>query len=126
MAFFSLSSFLLLVVKSSRHNLGQAQHATASHIMSDGGAPDTYISARAGRAYWQDIDADVNGMLGGIPAVSKIDLQGSRAFLAKLGIGKKEGLRPLKRVLEGGAGYVFFPFCSFFVSSVSSSCFESP
>ncbi|PNY23253.1 Uncharacterized protein TCAP_06795 [Tolypocladium capitatum] len=68
-------------------------------------APDSYISAHAGRAYWQGIDADVNGMLGGIPAVSKIDLQGSRAFLAKLGIGRgRAGLRTLTRALEGGAG----------------------
>ncbi|POR37644.1 hypothetical protein TPAR_02157 [Tolypocladium paradoxum] len=68
-------------------------------------AADSYISARAGRAYWQGVEADVNGMLGGMPAVSKMDLQGSRAFLAKLGVGRgRAGLRPLTRALEGGAG----------------------
>ncbi|KND87928.1 Alpha N-terminal protein methyltransferase 1 [Tolypocladium ophioglossoides CBS 100239] len=71
-------------------------------------APDSYISAHAGRAYWQGVDADISGMLVGIPAVSKIDLQGSRAFLAKLGVGRgRAGLRALTRALEGGAGYVF-------------------
>uniref|UniRef100_A0A8H7K2F8 Alpha N-terminal protein methyltransferase 1 n=1 Tax=Bionectria ochroleuca TaxID=29856 RepID=A0A8H7K2F8_BIOOC len=56
-------------------------------------APDSFISAEAGHAYWNSIDADVNGMLGG-----------SRAFLAELGIGCNAGLRSLNRVLEGGAG----------------------
>lgn len=51
-----------------------------------------------------DVNADVNGMLGGFPYISKIDLQGSRNFLAKLGIGTKQGLRTVESVLEGGAG----------------------
>lgn len=50
------------------------------------------------------VDADVNGMLGGFPYVSKVDLQTSRNFLAKLGIGTKEGQRIVNAALEGGAG----------------------
>jgi protein N-terminal methyltransferase len=67
--------------------------------------PDALISADDGRAYWQSIDADVQGMLGGFAYISRADLQGSRAFLAKLGVGsKKSGLRTVARILEGGAG----------------------
>lgn len=51
-----------------------------------------------------DVDADVNGMLGGFPYVSRVDLQGSRNFLAKFGIGTKDGQRTVAAALEGGAG----------------------
>ena len=71
--------------------------------------PDSYINAAAGRAYWNSVGADVNGMLGGLPTVSKVDLQGSRAFLAKLGIGRSNNLRKVQKALEGGAGCVFDP-----------------
>ncbi|RDA86967.1 hypothetical protein CP532_6721 [Ophiocordyceps camponoti-leonardi (nom. inval.)] len=74
-------------------------------------SPDDLISREAGRRYWENTSADVNGMLGGIPSVkgfgsvSRIDLQGSRAFLAKLGIVRnKAGPKPLTSALEGGAG----------------------
>ena len=59
-------------------------------------------------------------MLSESPVVSKVDLQGSRAFLAKLGIGSEAttggrtrrsagsggigGLKEVERALEGGAG----------------------
>ncbi|RCI09477.1 hypothetical protein L249_3798 [Ophiocordyceps polyrhachis-furcata BCC 54312] len=73
--------------------------------------PDDLICPEAGRRYWENTSADVNGMLGGIPSVkgfgsvSRIDLQGSRAFLAKLGIVRnKAGPKPLTNALEGGAG----------------------
>ncbi|KAF6838742.1 DUF858 domain-containing protein [Colletotrichum plurivorum] len=66
--------------------------------------PDAKINAADGRFYWQGVDADVNGMLGGFPYISKVDLQGSRNFLAKLGVGTKSGLRTVSRALEGGAG----------------------
>lgn len=71
---------------------------------------DASISKEHGLAYWESVSADENGMLGGIPTfagfanTSKIDLQGSRNFLAKFGIGSKPGLRRCKRILEGGAG----------------------
>lgn len=69
---------------------------------------DSLISRDHGRKYWEGVDADVNGMLGGIPSVSRIDLQGSRNFLAKLGIGVKEGQRIVDSALEGGAGWAPF------------------
>lgn len=75
--------------------------------------PDAMINRDDGRKYWETIAADENGMLGGIPLVegfsniSRIDLQGSRSFLAKLGIGKQQGRRTVASALEGGAGYVF-------------------
>lgn len=77
---------------------------------------DSRISREEGLRYWEGISADVSGMLGGFPRVSKVDLQGSCAFLAKLGIGSAAaagrtraggsggGLREVDRALEGGAG----------------------
>ncbi|KAJ3548933.1 hypothetical protein NM208_g754 [Fusarium decemcellulare] len=66
--------------------------------------PDSLISMDDGKKYWEGIDADVNGMLGGIPSVTRIDLQASRTFLARLGIGVKTGRKKVPRALEGGAG----------------------
>ncbi|KAK0648694.1 alpha-N-methyltransferase NTM1 [Cercophora newfieldiana] len=71
---------------------------------------NTATMANPAREYWEGVDADVDGMLGGIPSmvgfshVSKVDLQGSRSFLAKLGIGKKNGRHVAANALEGGAG----------------------
>ncbi|KAK4185175.1 hypothetical protein QBC35DRAFT_454532 [Podospora australis] len=65
---------------------------------------DSLINKDDGLKYWESIDADVNGMLGGFPHISRVDLQGSRNFLAKLGIGSKPGKRVAARALEGGAG----------------------
>lgn len=70
------------------------------------------INNADGKKYWEGVTADVNGMLGGVPSaggfpnVSKVDLQGSRSFLAKLGIGGRYGRRKLGAALEGGAGFV--------------------
>lgn len=66
---------------------------------------DANINHQDARDYWQGIDADVNGMLGGFPYISKVDLQGSKNFLAKLGIGGKGAVK-LERVVDCGAGYV--------------------
>ncbi|KAH7308711.1 alpha-N-methyltransferase NTM1 [Stachybotrys elegans] len=72
--------------------------------------PDRSINPQTGRQYWQSVTADDNGMLGGIPSckgfssISKIDLQGSRTFLARLGIGAKAGRQPVANALDGGAG----------------------
>jgi len=66
--------------------------------------------ANSSREYWEGVSADTDGMLGGVPSlagfshVSKVDLQGSRSFLAKLGIGEKNGRRRVSSALEGGAG----------------------
>ncbi|CZT46225.1 probable putative methyltransferase [Rhynchosporium secalis] len=64
---------------------------------------DALISHEDTINYWQSIDADVNGMLGGFPLISRIDLQGSKNFLAKLGVGGKSG-RKLNRAVDCGAG----------------------
>lgn len=68
------------------------------------------INNADGKRYWEGVTADINGMLGGFPAVSKVDLQGSRSFLAKLGIGSKNGRRRVAAALEGGAGFVHMDF----------------
>lgn len=68
--------------------------------------PDAFISTDDGLKYWEGVTADVNGMLGGFPSISRVDLQGSRAFLARLGIGSKNGRSKIARALEGGAGWV--------------------
>lgn len=69
-----------------------------------GPAPDSLISKEHGLKYWEGVNPDIDGMLGGIPAVSRVDLQGSRNFLAKLRIGSKAGLKVAAAALEGGAG----------------------
>ncbi|KAK8091986.1 hypothetical protein PG997_002347 [Apiospora hydei] len=66
--------------------------------------PDSLIRTENQLSYWSGISADVNGMLGGFPSISTVDLRGSRAFLVKLGIGKTKGLHKIERTLEGGAG----------------------
>ncbi|KAI0549599.1 alpha-N-methyltransferase NTM1 [Xylaria curta] len=66
--------------------------------------PDAAINQHDGLQYWKSVEANINGMLGGFPHVSKVDLQGSRSFLAKLGIGTKNGRHSLASILEGGAG----------------------
>ncbi|KAK8022309.1 hypothetical protein PG993_013076 [Apiospora rasikravindrae] len=66
--------------------------------------PDSLMRTEDQLSYWSGISADVNGMLGGFPNISTVDLRGSRAFLVKLGIGKTKGLQKVERMLEGGAG----------------------
>lgn len=62
--------------------------------------------------YWQGASADVAGMLGGVTnikgfsSVSRIDLQGSRTFLARLGVGLKSDRKTVKVALDAGAGLV--------------------
>ena len=80
-------------------------------------APDFLINHEDSKAYWSAVDPDVNGMLGGFPYISRVDLQGSKNFLAKLGIGgrqKRDGLRSqdskeekggkVERAVDCGAG----------------------
>lgn len=69
--------------------------------------PDSQINKDDGLQYWQHVGADVDGMLGGFPQISRADLMGSRTFLAQLGIGTKKDQRVVSRALEGGAGCVF-------------------
>lgn len=47
-------------------------------------APDSLIDHAESLKYWNSISPDVNGMLGGFPQISRIDLRGSANFLAKL------------------------------------------
>lgn len=47
-------------------------------------APDSFIDTGASIKYWDSVTPDVNGMLGGYPQISRIDLRGSASFLAKL------------------------------------------
>lgn len=67
--------------------------------------------------YWEDANADDDGMLGGVSSVagfsstSKVDIQGSRGFLAKLGIGRASNRRTVECALEGGAGCVCVVTC---------------
>lgn len=71
---------------------------------------DARINRDDGLKYWNSVESDESGMLGGVPDIegfaimSKVDLQGSRNFLAKLGIGAKPGLRVVDRAIEGGVG----------------------
>lgn len=81
---------------------------------SQGAATVNNVDNAVGKRYWEGVEADVNAMLGGVPMVggfsyvSKVDLQGSRSFLAKLGIGSKNGRRRVAAALEGGAGFVIY------------------
>lgn len=47
-------------------------------------SPDDRISHSDALAYWNSVSPTVNGMLGGYPQISRIDLRGSANFLAKL------------------------------------------
>ena len=70
--------------------------------------PDASIYITHSLDYWNSVSPDVNGMLGGFPQTSRIDLQGSSNFLTKLRRGKaqttRESLPPLERVADCGAG----------------------
>lgn len=84
--------------------------AAAGKLPSSSTPSDARIDSDHARRYWQGIDANDNGMLGGYGRVSRVDLRGSRSFLAKLGFGRKNGVKTIRRVLEGGAGYVPIPY----------------
>lgn len=73
---------------------------------------DAKINHQDALKYWQSIDADVNGMLGGYPYISKVDLQGSKNFMAKLGIGGKSK-KKVARAVDCGAGSVNSCFVNF-------------
>jgi protein N-terminal methyltransferase len=69
-------------------------------------APDSQIDHKAAVDYWAGTEASVNGMLGGYPQVSRIDLQQSANFLAKLR--RASSTHPpsqrMKRIVDCGAG----------------------
>ena len=71
--------------------------------------PDSNIDTATALAYWSSTEPTVNGVLGGFPQVSRIDLQGSSNFLAKLR--RASSLHPatpegkkLTRAADCGAG----------------------
>lgn len=69
-------------------------------------APDSQIDHKAAIAYWSSTEPTVNGVLGGYPQVSRIDLQGSSNFLVKLRRQSKQfptGTK-LRRAVDCGAG----------------------
>jgi protein N-terminal methyltransferase len=45
---------------------------------------DSNISPAQSLEYWASVESDVNGMLGGFPQVSKVDILSSKSFLIKL------------------------------------------
>ncbi|QIW97574.1 hypothetical protein AMS68_003092 [Peltaster fructicola] len=66
---------------------------------------DSQIDHAAAIRYWSATEATVSGVLGGFPQVSRIDLQGSSNFLAKLR--RKAGIsaeHKLDRAVDCGAG----------------------
>jgi protein N-terminal methyltransferase len=69
---------------------------------------DASINVAHSLDYWNSVSSDNDGMLGGYPQTSRIDLQGSANFLTKLRRGKtqasKQPLPPLERVADCGAG----------------------
>lgn len=67
---------------------------------------DAKINHEDANAYWEGVDASVDGMLGGFPYLSRIDLQNSKNFLARCGIGGKDKDK-VERAVDCGAGCVF-------------------
>ena len=69
--------------------------------------PDSHINTATALAYWSSTEPTVNGVLGGFPQVSRIDLQGSSNFLAKLRRASPThapSAGKLKRAADCGAG----------------------
>ncbi|KAL6243239.1 hypothetical protein RBB50_009790 [Rhinocladiella similis] len=73
---------------------------------------DSRISTAEQLAYWNQISADEDGMLGGYPQVSRIDIQFSRTFIGKLRrlypptapVETRSSNYAFQRCLETGAG----------------------
>ncbi|MCJ1367326.1 Alpha N-terminal protein methyltransferase 1 [Acarospora aff. strigata] len=66
--------------------------------------PDAQIDHSAALSYWNSVPPNVDGMLGGYPQISRIDLQGSANFLAKLRRQYPEISQNLRRGVDCGAG----------------------
>jgi protein N-terminal methyltransferase len=68
--------------------------------------PDSRIDHTAAIAYWSSTAPTVSGVLGGYPQVSRIDLQGSSNFLAKLRRQSKQFPpgKKLNKAADCGAG----------------------
>ena len=90
-------------------------HTTMDISPAPSPAPDASMSRADALAYWNSIAADDNGMLGGYPHVSRVDIQGSSTFLAKVRRMSKEETKgtidettgpppPFERAVDCGAG----------------------
>jgi len=68
--------------------------------------PDSQINHAAAIAYWSSTEPTVDGVLGGYPHVSRVDLQGSSNFFAKLRRQSKHFPpgQKLQRAVDCGAG----------------------
>ncbi|KAG0643519.1 alpha-N-methyltransferase NTM1 [Tuber brumale] len=66
--------------------------------------PDALIDAQKTLEYWNSVDATPNGMLGGFESVSRVDLVGSRVFIAKLKLPEAPITSAKPRVADCGAG----------------------
>ena len=65
---------------------------------------DSNIRHADSLAYWASIPPTVDGMLGGFPQVSRIDLRGSLNFLTKLRKSSPNPSKPFTRAVDCGAG----------------------
>lgn len=65
------------------------------------------INQQNSRNYWQGVNADVDGMLGGFAFISDKDLQGSKSFLVSLNVLDMNREKKLNRAVDCGAGYVY-------------------
>jgi len=67
---------------------------------------DAAIDQKLAIEYWSNITADVEGVLGGYPQISRVDLQGNSNFMAKLRRKSKiySEKRKLDHVVDCGAG----------------------
>ncbi|KAF2140886.1 uncharacterized protein K452DRAFT_42328 [Aplosporella prunicola CBS 121167] len=93
----------------------QLEHKSAFDILGDtmADAPDAAIDHAAAIDYWNSVPPTVNGMLGGFPQISRIDLQGSSNFLAKLRRARGDantGLLPHALDCGAGIGRITFGF----------------
>ncbi|KAF8251136.1 hypothetical protein K440DRAFT_579634 [Wilcoxina mikolae CBS 423.85] len=61
---------------------------------------DADIDTQKQLDYWNSVDATPNGMLGGFEHISRVDIQGSKNFLAKLQLDRT----PPLRIADCGAG----------------------
>ena len=72
--------------------------------------PDEQVSTASAVNYWSNVPATIDGMLGGYPQVSRIDLRGSLSFIEKLRRSRADAGTPadeprwLARGVDCGAG----------------------
>ena len=75
-------------------------------FISQNALPDSLIDHKAAIAYWSSTEPTVNGVLGGYPQVSRVDIQGGSNFFSKLRRESKHFPpgKKLRRVVDCGAG----------------------